>query len=210
MRWFNKEEKFDYILFFDRFSRYSVDAARYLQQVLTHFDQFSLEEQVQSMHEIEKAADQEKKKMLEHLIDEFLPPIDKEDIIDLSHKIDDVTDGIEEVLVAFYTHGIKEVPKEALVFAELIQEATISMNQCLISFQQYKKSDALFDHISKVNRIKSEAEKHYKITIAGLFQTEEGRDLAYAHAEIYKSMRLCYLLCKAVTNSVEKIVMKNI
>lgn len=210
MGWFKKEEKMDYIVFFDRFSRYSVDAAKYLHQVLTHFDSISLEDQVQTMHDIEKAADLEKKKMLERLMDEFLPPIDKEDIIELSHKIDDVTDAVEQVLVAFYTYGVHEVPKEAVAFAGMIRDATIAMNQCLVAFQNFKKSDALFEHISKVNRIKSEAEKRYKLTIAGLFQTEEGRNLAYAHSEIYKSMRLSYLLCKEVTNGVEKIVMKNI
>lgn len=210
MKWFRKEEKFDYIHFFDRFSKYTVDAANYLNQVLTRFDEVSMEEQVHTMHEIEKAADVEKRLMLEKLIDEFLPPFDKEDIIDLSHKIDDVTDAIEEVLVAYYTYHIKEVTEEALVFTKMILEASAEMNQSLAALGHLKKSNTIFEHIAKVNRIKSDGEKLYKVTIAGLYQQPAHSAVIYEYTEIYKAMRKCYLYCKRVTNGVEMIVMKNL
>ncbi|QSX08422.1 DUF47 family protein [Alkalibacter rhizosphaerae] len=210
MKLFNKEAKFDYIVFFDRFSKYTVDAAKYLDQVLSHFDQVSLEEQVRTMHDIEKSADLEKKQMLVKLIDEFLPPIDKEDIIDLSHKIDDVTDAIEEVLVSYYTYHITQVTKEALIFTRMIRDASIEMNKCLVAMQKYKKNNDVFEHIGKVNRIKSEGEKLYKVTVAELYQAEADPQTAYEYTEIYKAMRNCYLYCKRVTNGVEKVVMKNL
>lgn len=210
MNIFSKEAKFDYFAFFDRFSKYSVNAAVYLDQVLSKFDEISLQEQVKTMHEIEKAADGEKKVMLERLIDEFLPPIDKEDIIDLSHDIDDVTDAIEEVLVAYYTYHVKDVTKEALEFTKMIREASIEMNKCLVAMKRFSKSNEIFEHIGKVNLIKSEAEKLYKVTISSLYQTDGGDTTSYEYTEIYKAMRQCYLHCKKVTNGVEKIVMKNL
>ncbi|MBF7097763.1 DUF47 domain-containing protein [Alkalibacter mobilis] len=210
MKLFGREDKFDYLIFFDRFSKYAVDAAKYLDQVLTHFDQISLEDQIQTMHEIEKAADLEKKQMLIRLIDEFLPPIDKEDIIDLSHKIDDVTDAIEEVLVSYYTYHISEVTNEALAFTRMIRDASYEMNKCLVAMRNFKKSNDVFEYIGKVNRIKSEAEKLYKLTVANLYKADGDSGTAYEYTEIYKAMRKCYLCCKIVTNGVEKIVMKNI
>jgi len=44
-----------------------VDAAKYLNHVLTQFDRVSLHEQVETMHEIEKAADAEKKIIMKNL-----------------------------------------------------------------------------------------------------------------------------------------------
>ncbi|SHE58683.1 DUF47 domain-containing protein [Alkalibacter saccharofermentans] len=205
---FKKKDRYDYIRAFDDMSKYSIDAAGFLHRILKNFDKESLEEQVVKMHEIEKAADMKKKEMLENLISEFLPPIDKSDIIDLSHKIDDVTDEIEEVLVAIYTFNICEIRQEALKFSEMILEACENMNLCLVELQNYKKSKTIFDYISKVNSVKSKAEVIYKTSISNLYKMEQDQFPIYEYTEVYKKMRRCYLYCKMVTNTVEQIVVK--
>lgn len=210
MRLFRKKKKYDYITFFDRFSKYAVDAANFLKQVLDDLDHASLKGQVDTMHEIERAADNEKRLMLEKLIDEFLPPFDKEDIIDLSHKIDDVIDSIDEVLITYYTYHIHVATDEALELTNIIRQATIEMNRCLASLDKFRKSNDIFDHINNVNNLKSDGEKLYKVIIAGIFISGDSDRDAFGYTEIYKKMRRCYLNCKQVTNLVEKIVMKNL
>lgn len=210
MSLFKRKKKYDYFAFFNEISSGTVEAAAYLKDVLTNYDKTSLKEQVDTMHKIEETADLKKKDMLENLIDEFLPPIDKEDIINLSHKIDDVIDAIDEVLITYYTFNIHTVTDEALQFANIIEKASVEMNKCLASLKLFKKSNEIFDHINNVNHIKSEGEKFYKLTIAGLYQSNPEDHLIVKYTEIYKTMRQCYLLCKEVTNAVEKIVMKNL
>ena len=51
---------------------------------------------------------------------EFLPPIDREDIMELSGTIDDVTDSIEDVLLRLYMFNIRTLRPEAQAFAQVL------------------------------------------------------------------------------------------
>ena len=59
-------------------------AAQMLKTALENFRPETLKEQLDSIHEVEHAADAKKHEMLDHLAKEFLPPIEREDIVSLS------------------------------------------------------------------------------------------------------------------------------
>jgi len=65
-----------------------------LQMQLRHVyrqDQYILKQ----VHQIENEADKNLHEIINYLIKDFLPPIEREDIITLSHRIDDVIDCID-------------------------------------------------------------------------------------------------------------------
>ena len=52
--------------------------------------------------------------MLDRLVKDFLPPIERNDIVSLSQNIDNVTDEVEEVLLRVYMNNVKEIEPNAL------------------------------------------------------------------------------------------------
>ena len=76
----------------------SCQAGHMLVGILRDFRPEKLEEYLDEMHKIENSADMKKHDMLDRLAKEFIPPIEREDIIALSQRIDDITDKIEDVL----------------------------------------------------------------------------------------------------------------
>ena len=74
-------------------------AADMLCTVFDHYEPEALPGHIEAMHKIEHSADIAKHGTMEQLVREFLPPIDREDIMELSGTIDDVTDSIEDVLL---------------------------------------------------------------------------------------------------------------
>ena len=63
---------------------------------------------------MEHSADLKKHAMLDRLVKEFLPPIERNDIVSLSQNIDNVTDEVEEVLLRVYMNNVKEIEPNAL------------------------------------------------------------------------------------------------
>ena len=58
-----------------------------------------------TMHNIEHSADMKKHEMNEALAKAFVTPVDREDLDLLSHKLDDITDTLEEVLYLQYSEN---------------------------------------------------------------------------------------------------------
>ena len=82
-------------------------AADMLCTVFDHYEPEALPGHIEAMHKIEHSADIAKHGTMEQLVREFLPPIDREDIMELSGTIDDVTDSIEDVLLRLYMFNIR-------------------------------------------------------------------------------------------------------
>ena len=59
-------------------------------------------------------ADGKKHDMLDKLAKEFIPPIEREDIVALSQQIDTMTDKVEDVLMRVYMSNVQEIEPDAL------------------------------------------------------------------------------------------------
>lgn len=84
----------DYFTMLAECVSYAGDAATMLQECLGSYDPDRLPQDIEKMHAIEHEADIAKHEMLEKLLKEFITTIDREDILDLSDVIDDVTDNL--------------------------------------------------------------------------------------------------------------------
>ena len=58
--------------------------------------------------------------MLDRLAKEFIPPIEREDIITLGQNIDEITDKLEDVLLRVYMNHVEEIEPEALEMMDII------------------------------------------------------------------------------------------
>ena len=70
-------------------------AARMLEQVMREYDPDGLEASIEQMHEIEQANDELRHELLDTVLTAFITPIEREGIVALSGRLDDVTDCIE-------------------------------------------------------------------------------------------------------------------
>lgn len=207
---FRKNKKYDYIYEFDKLSQFSIQAAEFLGASLKAYSRDEMQAEIKKMHEIEHAADVEKKEMHKVLIREFLPPIEKDDIIRLSHEIDNVTDSIEDVLIAVDIFVLDEIYPEVIEFTELIIDCCRHMNLALAELKDYKNSSILFEQLEQVNLHKSKGKALYVSSLRDLRQVSGDPVAIMAYSEVYKSLQDCCENCKIVTNTVERIVMKNL
>ena len=108
--------------------RYAVEAAAQLQNDLEHFDASVLNQQIDTMHELEHQADLTKHQAMEKLIREFITPLEREDILGLTSAIDDVTDSIEDVLLRLYMFNIHELRPDALEFSRIVAQCCAAVS----------------------------------------------------------------------------------
>jgi predicted phosphate transport protein (TIGR00153 family) len=205
----SKNKDFNYFKAFVNLSNFSLKAAEILNTNLHEFDKHEIEEKSKEMHAIEHAADLDKHEIMNRLVKEFLPPIEREDITSLSEKIDDVVDAIEDVLIGIDIFNVQAIRPEIIKFTELIMNCCQSMNSALIEFENFKKSKTLHAAIIEVNNLEEDGDALYINGMRNLYRSTKDPIELMVWSEIYRRLEKCCDCCEKVANDIENIVMKN-
>lgn len=204
-----RKQSFNYFEAFVKLSEYSLSSAEILHNTLLNFEPDKLSQRVKEMHEIEHSADLAKHVIINNLVKEFLPPIEREDIISLSQEIDDVTDSVEDVLLFISMFNIKALRPEVLRFTELISICCKSMYDALVEFQNFKNSKTLHEKIIEINRLEEEGDGLYFDMMQNLFASSNDPIELMTWSEIIHRLERCCDNCEDVADIIEQIVMKN-
>ena len=142
--------------YFDNFMKcaeYSCKAAYLLKEILTEFQPEEISKKMEEIHEIERQADTQRHEITDKLAKAFITPIEREDIIALSHHIDDVTDKIEEVLIRVYINNVQEMCQEVFLMLDVVIECCEELQTLLKEFKNFKHSKELKPSIIRMNTL---------------------------------------------------------
>lgn len=198
--------------FFDNLAEsaaYSKRAADYLVRCLEDYDPESIPEMQDEMHAIEHSADGKKHEMNAALAKAFVTPVDREDLDLLSHRLDDVTDLLEETMKKFYIYGIRQIEPSAVEFARKLVRACELLCQIMKEFEHFKKSKTIRSMIIAMNDMEEECDHLYLTTMRALMQKSSDVLLTIAWREIIECMEDCADACEHAGECVGTVIMKN-
>ena len=201
--------KIDYFEYFKEISILACKQAQYLSETLENYDHDSLPERMKYMHSIEHEADIKKSEMITELIKEFLPPIDRDDIVSLSELYDNVCDTIDEVLLEFYMHDIKECTPEAKVISKKIVEICLQLHELSENLKGFKKPDTLIEKVIQVNDIEDEGDKLYTSVMHELFSKCDDSKTLLCWSNIYACLEECFDACEHAADLIRNVIIKN-
>ena len=204
-----RREKNDYFqMIADQVTR-SRDAAQLLNGVLTDFRPELLPANRVRMHEIEHEADLIKHDMIEKLIREFITPIEREDIMQLSQCIDEITDKIEDVVLRIYYNNVRSIQPDALELTGVVIRCCEAVRDLLAEFADFKHAKKMHEHIVRINTMEEEADRRYIASMRALHTTCSDPLVILSWREIYIYLEKCADACEHVADVVEGVIMKN-
>ena len=188
---------------------FACQAAHLLEEVMNNYDPEMLPKRMDEMHRLEHSADERKHEMLDVLAKAFITPIEREDIIDLSHCIDNMTDKIEDVFIRLYTNNIQSIHPDAVELAKVVIGCCESVREMLVEFPNSKRSKKLKEHIIKINTMEEEADRRFISCLAKLHRSGADALEIIVWREVYKYLEDCADSCENVADVVEGVVMDN-
>ena len=189
---------------------YANEAAVMLGQCLENYDPANVQSHLDELHAIEHNADVVKHEVMKRLVREFLPPIEREDIIMLAHTIDDVTDSIEEVLRGMYMYNIRTLRPDVKAFTDLITRCCGVLIEMARELPNFRKSPAaLYEKIVEINSMEEEGDRLYVKAMHDLYATRTDPIAVLAWTTMYEGLEACFDYCEDVADTVEQVVMKN-
>lgn len=198
--------------YFDTFVsgiKVSKEAAVYLLNFVENFDPDKLEMAVQEIHAIEHSGDALKHNLVKEVSKAFITPLDREDILKLSHTIDDVTDSIEDILVNLYIRNIRSINDNIITLSKLLVECCDASITMLSELKNFKKSKVLPELLIGVNKIEEQADVLYHGYMRSLCTEQSDALRILQWSKIYKHFEQCFDACEDVADIVESIIIEN-
>ena len=149
-----RTDRFYYDNFIDS-AAISCEAAKMLRQTLGDFDVATLDEKREALHEVERRGDDRRHEIVAALVTAFITPLERNDIMELSQQLDDVTDAVEDVLIRIYMCNVQTIRPDAIEFADLVIECCEAMQKLVEEMPNFKKSKTLEDLIVEINRLEN-------------------------------------------------------
>ncbi len=144
-------------------------AARALNDLFSSFDR--LDERVAEIQALEHAGDEIDAEIAVRLERSFITPFDREDIHELSARLDDIVDGIQEAAEVVVIYGIEEPTDEARQLAGIV---AAQAEQLLSALKLLDHLEDAGRHLVQVHDLENKADGVSRAAIGRLFR--EGGD----------------------------------
>lgn len=203
-----KQDEF-YFNNFIECTEFSCQAAYLLKNILREFKPENMEKTLSDIHAIEHGADDKKHQMTDKLARAFITPIEREDIVSLSHNIDELTDKIEEVFIRIYINNVRTIKREAMQMLDIVIQCCEEVCSLMKEFANFKVSKELKNHIIRINSLEEEADQLYIASMRKLHTETQDVLEVLAWREIYSYLEKCADACEHVADVVGSVVMKN-
>lgn len=204
-----KKEEYNYFNEYVKNSKYIVESAEILKETVSNYSQEVLQENITKVHKLENDADKTLHNMRAFLIKDFLPPIDREDIVLIGHRLDDIEDFIDEILINFNILNISMVREDVLEFTEILIECANSVKDALENFENFKKADIVKEKTIAINVLEEKADRMYEKAMKNLYKEEKDPVEIIKWTTIYNCMENTTDACERIADSLEDVVMKN-
>ena len=204
-----KKEEYSYFDEFVNNSNYIVESAEILKETLENYSEEKLKENIVKVHKLENEADKALHKMRNYLVKDFLPPIDREDIILIGHKLDDIEDCIDEILINLNIYHIEKIREEMSEFTNVLIEACKSVKNALEEFKNSKKLDVIKEKTIEINQLEEKGDKIFERAMKRLYSTEKNAIEVIKWTEMYKCLEDAIDACEHIADNIEDVVMKN-
>lgn len=204
-----KKEELNYFDEFIENVKLTKEAADELSDFIFNYNFEKTEEKMRKIHSLEMNADRNLHKLKNYLLNDFLPPIDREDIIAISHKIDDLMDEIDEVAINFNILNLEEMDENIETLINLLTKTIDVLVELVTEFKTIKKLEKLKDKIVEVNALEGKADRIYEDSIRELFAKEKNAIKILKLSKIYEEIENCFDAAENVADGIEEVLMKN-
>ncbi len=140
-------------------------AATKLRDMIESYDR--LDERVAEIQALEKRGDDIDREINQRLEDAFITPFDREDIHELTVRLDDVVDGIQATAETLVIYSIDRPTDEARELARILADQADALVSALGKLDGLKDLDA---DLTKVHDLEHQADTLSRAAVARLFR----------------------------------------
>jgi predicted phosphate transport protein (TIGR00153 family) len=194
------------VRFFDLFTADGENlqaAAHALYEMVRVYDR--LDERIVEIQRLEKEGDEIDRQIGIRLEDAFVTPFDREDIHELTVRLDDVVDGIQATAETFVIYGIERPTEEAVELARILAGQSVELLAALVKLDGLK---GLETHLELVHELEHEADGLSRTAVARLFREESDPLEVIKWRDLYRELENAIDAAEDAAEAIERMYHK--
>jgi predicted phosphate transport protein (TIGR00153 family) len=194
------------VRFFDLFTADGENlqaAAHALYEMVKVYDR--LDERIVEIQRLEKEGDEIDRQIAIRLEDAFVTPFDREDIHELTVRLDDVVDGIQATAETFVIYGIEQPTDEAVELSRILAGQSVELLAALRKLDGLK---GLETHLEMVHELEHEADGLSRSAVARLFRDGSDPLEVIKWRDIYRELENAIDAAEDAAEAIERMYHK--
>ncbi len=180
------------------------EGAKALVEMLLNYSNVTA--QAERIKDLEHKGDDITHKLLTRLNQTFITPFDREDIHELSSKIDDVLDLVDAAASRLVIYRVEHIRPGVADLAKILSQAT---GQVAAAVRVLAKHDHILNYCIEINRLENESDRLCRTLIAQLFDQEKDPVQIIKWKEIIEVIETAVDKCEDVANVIESVTLKS-
>ena len=205
MRLLPREERFFDL--FDRIAEKVVLGAEVLQDTLEDYGHLAAG--TERMRTLEHEADQMVHEAMDRLNKTFVTPLDREDILALTHVLDDVLDFTQSALDCMSLYSIPSAIPHSLEMATVLVSATQQIRQGVAGLRNFGDIRGILDPCIRINAMENQGDALNRQALRALFSQEYDALTVIKWREVYDHLETAIDRCEDVADVLQTIAVKN-
>ena len=164
---------------------------------------------IPQMKVYESECDHKVKRIMKELYASFSTPIEREDISELTLKLDDIVDDMNGVVLRLDLFNIQDMRDEALQLAGLTTRCVEKVHQMVYALPNYKKDLTVMELAHDISTIEDEGDAVYATAVRRLFRDEENGRTSVTWLRVFDRMEGVLDACDRAAGVVRYVVMKS-
>ena len=178
-------------------------AASRLHTMVTEYT--DLDRHVEEIQRLEKEGDRIDREITQRLEDAFVTPFDREDIHDLTVRLDDVVDGIQAAAETFVIYAIVTPTDEARELTRILAAQGVELVAALRKLDGLKGLDT---HLERVHDLEHEADALSRTAVGRLFREETDPIEVIKWRDLYRELENAIDAAEDAAEAIERMFHK--
>ena len=204
-----KKENYSYFDSFINSANYAYEEMRIIRDFFQSFNVEEANEIEKRVHALENEADKVLHNLLNFLVKDFIPPIDREDIINLSHQLDDVVDYVDEIAIDINIYNIEYLRPDVNQYMNLLEKGVEALLELTKKMKNAKNREDIKDYIVLINKLEDDGDKLFQDSMKELYKNEKDAIEVNKWTILYSRLEDCFDKIEDVSDFIDEIVMKN-
>jgi len=208
---FLKKLRGDQYGFFDLFERHAEttrEAAANLVKVCNDLTNAAIP--IAKVEELEHSCDSMVHMVVDLLHKSFITPLDRDEILELISKLDDVMDLIDHACKTMQLYVVKVLPPKLKEMVDILAKAQERVCEAVKMLRTFKNTDQLRAILKEIHSFENEGDSCNHAGISALFRENESNPLYVIKIKaIFETVEEAIDKCEDIADAVESIVLEH-
>ncbi len=188
----------------------ALEAARALENVLTNYDFFALPEQLERLRAARKESTELRQALTEAVVEDFLPPLDRADLLAVSAGLEAVTSAAENALRQIFALQMAHAPSAfGALTRKLAERTTLAVEAAALLPKLKKGSDDILRLTQRIGTLARECDDLYAEALRELFSHKADSRELLACDRALQSLLACGTACDGLSDALALAVARN-